>query len=51
MARGFILLSDVYAKQGDNFKAREYLESLRSNYPGKEAEIFDMIDKRLSVLK
>lgn len=51
MARGFILLSDIYAKRGDKFQAREYLESLKSNYPGKEADIFEMIDKRLKALK
>ena len=51
MARGFILLSDVYKKRGDNFQAREYLESLKENYPGKEADIFEMIDTRLDALK
>lgn len=51
MARGFILLSDVYKKQGDKFQAREYLESLKANYPGKEADIKEMIDKRLKALK
>lgn len=51
MARGFILLSDVYRAQGDKFQAREYLESLKSNYPGKEAEIFEMIEQRLDALK
>lgn len=50
LARAFILLSDVYAKKGDNFEAREYLESLKSNYPGKEADIFQMIEQRLSKL-
>lgn len=51
MARGFILLSDVYKKRGDKFQAREYLESLKDNYPGKEADIFEMIDTRLKALK
>ena len=51
MARGFILLSDVYKKRGDKFQAREYLESLKENYPGKEADIFNMIDSRLKSLK
>lgn len=51
LARGFILLSDVYIKQGKNFEAREYLESLKSNYPGKDADIFKMIDERLKTLK
>ncbi|MDE6716348.1 MAG: tetratricopeptide repeat protein, partial [Muribaculaceae bacterium] len=51
LARGFILLSDVLAAQGNNFEAREYLESLKGNYPGSEQEIFDMINQRLSSLK
>lgn len=51
LARGFILLSDVYKKQGKTFEAREYLESLKSNYPGKDSDIFLMIDERLKALK
>ena len=51
MARGFILLSDIYNKQGDKFQAREYLESLKANYPGKETDIKEMIEKRLKALK
>jgi len=51
LARGFILLSDIYARQGKNFEAREYLKALRSNYPGDESDIFDMIDSRLDKLK
>lgn len=51
MARGFILLSDIYKHQGDTFQAREYLESLKANYPGKETDIKEMIEQRLKVLK
>ena len=51
LARSFILLSDVYARQGKKFEAREYLNALRSNYPGTETDIFDMIDTRLAKLK
>lgn len=51
LARGFILLSDVYASQGKDFEAREYLNALRENYPGTESDIFMMIDSRLSSLK
>lgn len=47
LARGFILYSDILRKQGDSFEADQYLRSLRQNYPGKEADIFNMIDKRL----
>lgn len=47
LARGFILYSDILRKEGNKFEADEYLKSLRSNYPGKEADIFQMIDSRL----
>lgn len=47
LARGFILLSDIYASQGKQFEAREYLNALRENYPGNESDIFMMIDSRL----
>ena len=50
LARAFILLSDVYVKQGKDFEAKEYLESLKSNYPGREQDIFDMIEERLAKL-
>ena len=47
LARGFILLSDILRKQGHDFEANEYLKSLKENYPGKESDIFEMIDTRL----
>lgn len=47
LARGFILLSDVNRAMGNTFEADEYLNALRDNYPGKEKDIFDMIDQRL----
>lgn len=48
VARGFILISDIYTAQGKTFEAREYLEALKENYPGSEADIFMMIESRLS---
>jgi TolA-binding protein len=51
LAKSFILLSDIYHKQGKNYEACEYLESLKSNYPGKDKEIFNEIDSRLSKWK
>ena len=51
LARAFILLSDIYQAQGKTYEAREYLRSLRENYPGSETDIFQMIDQRLSNLK
>ncbi|MCM1291627.1 MAG: tetratricopeptide repeat protein [Prevotella sp.] len=50
IARGFILLADVYSAQGKKYLAKEYLESLRENYPGNEADIRSMIDSRLKKL-
>lgn len=47
LARGFILYSDILRKEGKKFEADEYLKSLKSNYPGTEADIFQMIDSRL----
>ncbi|WP_108823124.1 tetratricopeptide repeat protein [Dysgonomonas sp. Marseille-P4361] len=51
MARAVIVLADVYAAKGDNFQARQYLESLQANYKGSETDIKDMISTRLSTLK
>ena len=52
LARGFILLSDVYARKGDKFQARQYLSNLQKNYKGSHKEdITSMIDKRLAALK
>ncbi|WP_373813561.1 tetratricopeptide repeat protein [Porphyromonas loveana] len=47
LARGFILLSDVYRKEGDTFTARQYLESLLNNYPNHDDDIHEMIADRL----
>lgn len=47
MARALIVLSDTYRAKGDDFQARQYLESLNSNYQGNEPEIRQMIDERL----
>lgn len=47
LARGYILLSDILRKKGNTFEADEYLRALRQNYPGTEADIFQMIDSRL----
>lgn len=48
VARGFILMSDIYKAQGKDFESREYLEALRDNYPGSETDIIMMIDSRLN---
>lgn len=51
LARAFILLSDIFAATDNRFEAREYLRSLRENYPGTENDIFQMIDTRLNSLQ
>ncbi|MDD2951843.1 MAG: tetratricopeptide repeat protein [Parabacteroides sp.] len=50
LARGFILLADIYIRQGDDFQARQYLTSLQNNYKGDD-EIGAMIKDRLGKLK
>ena len=51
LARTFIVLADTYSATGRKADARAYLQSLRSNYPGKEADIKQAIDARLKALK
>ena len=50
LARGFILLADIYIRQGDDFQDRQYLTSLQNNYKGDD-EIAAMIEDRLGKLK
>ena len=46
LARGFVLLSDIYITQGNDFQAKQYLLSLQRNYTVKD-EIQEMINARL----
>jgi TolA-binding protein len=50
LARGFILLADIYISKGDDFQARSYLNSLKRNYGGKNEEIDNMYDRRIAKL-
>lgn len=50
LARGYIALADAYSAQDKDYLARLYLENLQTNYPGKEKDIKDMINKRLKSL-
>jgi TolA-binding protein len=36
VARGFLLLSDVYVKKGNIFQAKQTLQSIIDNYEGKD---------------
>lgn len=47
MARALIVLSDTYLAKGDDFQAKQYIESLRNNYKGGEDDIQQMINSRL----
>lgn len=47
VARGFIVLADAYTALGKDYLAKEYLRSLRQNYPGDEPDIQRMISSRL----
>jgi TolA-binding protein len=49
LARAFVLLSDVYAAQGKNIEARQYLLSLKQNYQADD-DIAGMIEERLATI-
>lgn len=50
LAKGYLLMADGYRAQGNDYLAREYLETLRDNYPGDNKEVFDGITTRLKQL-
>ena len=49
LARSFVLLADIYISNGDDFQARQYLESLKTNYK-KNDDILPSVEKRLKQL-
>jgi len=49
LARSFVLLADIYIKQGDDFQAKQYLNSLQENYTTKDT-IQDLILERLDAI-
>lgn len=46
LARSFVLLADMYVKEGRTMEAKEYLVSLQNNYDADD-DIKDMIQERL----
>ena len=50
LARGIILLADVYIEKGDVFQARQYLNTIKRNYQGSD-DIDGMIENRLEKLQ
>jgi len=51
LAKSYLLLSDIYAAEGDRLQARQYLESLQSNYKNTNDDIHSSIKERLNQLK
>ncbi|MDR2805898.1 MAG: tetratricopeptide repeat protein [Dysgonamonadaceae bacterium] len=51
LAKSFILLSDIYAAEDDRLQARQYLESLQTNYKNTADDIHNSIKERLNKLK
>jgi hypothetical protein len=49
LARGFVLLSDIYIAQNNDFQAKQYLLSLQRNYKTND-DIQEMISTRLSAI-
>jgi tetratricopeptide (TPR) repeat protein len=48
VAKGFILLADVYVAKGNVFQARETLKSIIANYPGSDLK--QLAQKKLAAL-
>ncbi len=51
LAMGFIKLADTYRAMGKKSLAKEYLTSLRDNYPDNDDDIREQISKRLKEWK
>ncbi len=47
LARGFILLADIYHSKGDDFQASQYLQSLQESYSADD-DIASLISTRLN---
>jgi len=48
MAKTIIVLADCYTAKGDSFQAKLYLDNLKANYKGNEADIKSAIEERLN---
>ena len=46
VAKGFLLLSDVYLKKGNNFQAKQTLQSIIDNYEGQDLVAIPPIGSR-----
>jgi len=51
LAKSFLLLSDIYLKNGDEFQAKHTLKSIEENYPEKEDGILDATRQKLRLIE
>jgi TolA-binding protein len=51
LAKSFILLSDIYLKNGDEFQAKHTLTSIIENYPEQNDGIMDTTRRKLQVIE
>jgi len=51
LAKSFILLSDIYLKNGDEFEAKHTLKSIEENYPEKTDGILDTTRQKLQLIE
>jgi len=51
LAKSFLLLSDIYLKNGDEFQAKHTLKSIEENYPEKEDGILDATRQKLQLIE
>ena len=51
LAKSFILLSDIYLKNGDEFQAKHTLKSIQENYPVQTDGIMEVTRQKLQVIE
>lgn len=51
LAKSFILLADIYMKNGDEFQAKHTLKSIAENYPVKDDGILEVASEKLYQLE
>jgi TolA-binding protein len=51
LAKSFMLLSDIYLKNGDEFQAKHTLKSIEENYPEQNDGILDMTRRKLQLIE
>ena len=51
LAKSFLLLSDIYLKNGDEFQAKHTLKSIAENYPDKDDGIIELTNRKLQQIE